>query len=91
MALPTPSSLAALALIVDGQRRGDAQVRGVGVLVLATAAVRVFGFDLLVSRGLPLVFSVLGFGVAVGGAALALRRPAGAAGIGTLESGPGDE
>ena len=84
-------SLAALALIVVGQRRSAAQVRGVGVLVLAAAAVRVFGFDLLVSRGLPLVFSVLGFGVAAGGAALALRRPAGAAVVGTLESGPGDE
>ncbi|HSH69288.1 MAG TPA: hypothetical protein VK997_05180, partial [Deferrisomatales bacterium] len=62
-------SLAALALIVGGQRRSAAQVRGVGVLVLAAAAVRVFGFDLLASRGLPLVFAVLGFGVAAGGAA----------------------
>ena len=68
-------SLSALGLVAVGQGRGDARVRGAGVLVLVVAGVRVFGFDLLASRGLPLVFSVLGFGVAAGGAALALRRP----------------
>jgi hypothetical protein len=80
-------SLAALALVWDGQRRGDPPVRAAGLLVLAVAAVRVFGFELLASRGLPLVGSVLGFGLAVGGAALALRRPAAGE---ALESGPGD-
>jgi uncharacterized membrane protein len=73
-ALSALSSLAALGLIAVGQRRMDLQVRGVGVLVMGVVGVKVFAFDLLASHGLPLVLSVLSFGIAVGVGATLLRR-----------------
>ncbi len=67
-------NLAALGLALGALRRRNTEVRGVALLVLAVGGVKSLVLDLLGADGLPLVLSVLSFGAAAAGVALALAR-----------------
>lgn len=54
--------------------RRSRELRSVAILVTAAAALKVFLFDLVRTSGVPLVLSVLTFGLAAGLVSLVLRR-----------------
>ncbi|GAB4263040.1 MAG: hypothetical protein Kow0092_13700 [Deferrisomatales bacterium] len=64
----------ALGLLAAAASRRNAELRGVGVAVLAVGALKVFLYDLLAVSGLALVWSVLSLGGAAGAGAVVLRR-----------------
>jgi hypothetical protein len=55
-------NVGALALLLAGLVLSNAELLGMGFLVAVVGAVRVFGYDLLNTHGLPLVMSVFSFG-----------------------------
>lgn len=82
---------AAIALILFAYLRRDKEIRNVAVLVTVVGAIKVFLYDLLGTHGLPLIFSVLSFGMAAAVESLALSRwqkqPAGRSRNGVDENG----
>lgn len=65
---------AAVALIVLAYLRRAKEIRNVAIIVTVVGGVKVFAFDLLGTHGLPLVFSVFSFGIAVAVESLALGK-----------------
>lgn len=65
---------AAIALILFAYLRRDKEIRNVAVLVTVVGAIKVFLYDLLGTHGVPLIFSVLSFGIAAAVESLALSR-----------------
>ncbi|MCC6672248.1 MAG: DUF2339 domain-containing protein [Planctomycetes bacterium] len=66
--------LIAIALMGLGLFRRSRELLVSGVILAVLGGLKVFGSDMLVARGVPLVLSVFSFGVAVGVASLVLGR-----------------
>jgi hypothetical protein len=67
-------NLSAALLMIYAYVRCDKQVRNVAILVTVFGAVKVFGVDLFALRGLPIVASLLSFGVTAFVESFALSR-----------------
>lgn len=67
-------NIVAVVLILLAYLRQDRQLRNVAILVTIVAGFKVFAYDLLGTHGLPLVFSVFSFGVAVAVESVALGK-----------------
>ncbi len=67
-------NVAAVALIVLAYLRRDKEIRNIAILVTVVGGIKVFAYDLLGTHGLPLIFSVLSFGVAVAVESVALGK-----------------
>lgn len=65
---------AAVVLIVLSYLRQDRELRNVAILVTIIGGIKVFAYDLLGTHGLPLVFSVFSFGMAVAVESVALGK-----------------
>ncbi|GAC1466399.1 MAG: hypothetical protein PVSMB11_01850 [Desulfuromonadaceae bacterium] len=65
---------AAIALILFAYLRRDKEIRNVAILVALVGGIKVFLYDLLGTHGLPLVFSVFSFGMAVAVESVALGK-----------------
>jgi len=72
---------AAVVLITVAYLRRAKEIRNVAILVTGVGCIKVFAYDLLGTHGLPLVFSVFSFGMAVAVESVALgkwpEKPAG--------------
>jgi hypothetical protein len=82
-------NLMAVGLLAIGCARRDGELFVVALTVGALGAARVFGYDLLTIQGLPLVCSVLSFGLATAVASLLWRRWQRAAAPGPAAPDPG--
>ena len=71
-------NLAAIGLILVASALRNREVRNVAILVLLAGGVKVFLYDLLGTKGLPLVLSVLSFGLAAALQSIILGRWQGA-------------
>jgi hypothetical protein len=67
-------NLGALALVIAAFYLRNTEVRAVAIAVIVAGALKVFLIDLFAASGIPLVMSVLSFGIAAGVGALVLRR-----------------
>ena len=67
-------NLGVVGLLGLGLRRRDREVLAVAGLVIVVAAIKVFLFDLLRARGLPLVSSVFSFGVVAAAGSVTIRK-----------------
>ena len=65
---------AAVALILLAYLRHAKDIRNVAILVTVVGGIKVFAYDLLGTHGLPLVFSVFSFGMAVAVDSVALGK-----------------
>ncbi len=65
---------AAIALIALAYLRHSKEFRNVAIFVTVVGGIKVFAYDLLGTHGLPLVFSVFSFGVAVAVESVALGK-----------------
>jgi hypothetical protein len=65
---------AAIALIVLAFMRSSREIRNIAFLVTIAGGIKVFAYDLLGTHGLPLVLSVLSFGIAVAVESVALGK-----------------
>lgn len=67
-------NVAAVGVVIFALTRADRELRNVSLLIVIAGALKVFGLDLLNYHGLPLVASVLTFGVAAAVFSVALGR-----------------
>jgi hypothetical protein len=67
-------NLSAMVLMFIAFRRSDRELRNVAILVTLIGAVKVFLYDLLGTKGMPLVLSVLSFGIAAAVESILLGR-----------------
>jgi len=65
---------AAVVLIVLGFLRDSKEIRNIAILVTVAGGIKVFAYDLLGTHGVPLVLSVLSFGIAVAVESVALGK-----------------
>jgi hypothetical protein len=65
---------AVIVLIALAYIRRDKQIRNVAVFVTIVGGIKVFGYDLIGTHGLPLVFSVFSFGMAAAVESVALGK-----------------
>jgi hypothetical protein len=65
---------AAVVLIVLAYLRRAREIRNIAILVTVVGGIKVFAYDLLGTHGLPLVFSVFSFGMAVAVESVALGK-----------------
>lgn len=67
-------NVAALLLLFWGVRRKDSEILTTAFILAAIGALKVFGYDFMQTQGLPLVTSVLSFGITAGLGSLVWRR-----------------
>ena len=65
---------AAIALILFAFLKQNKEIRNVAILVMVLGGIKVFLYDLMGIHGLPLVFSVLSFGLAAAAESIALGK-----------------
>ena len=65
---------AAIGLILFAFLKQNKEIRNIAILVMIVGGIKVFLYDLTGTHGLPLVFSVLSFGLAAAAESIALGK-----------------